>query len=108
MTENEENANVTGIYSKFWRITLVVVSMLLIFVGPTYVPYAMVKVLKIQLFCLNRRWHYPIHSRHGTHAVPYQKEANNNLSLPQIPQGASSISILDSSSATSRDITCFI
>jgi len=50
MTENEENTSVTGIYSKFWRITLVIVSMLLIFVGPTYVPYAMVKVLKIQYF----------------------------------------------------------
>ena len=50
MTENEENENVTGIYSKFWRITLVVVSMLLIFVGPTYVPYVMVKVLKIDYF----------------------------------------------------------
>ena len=36
MTENEENVNVTGIYSKFWRITLVILSMLLIFVGPTY------------------------------------------------------------------------
>ncbi len=47
MTENEENDNVTGIYSKFWRITLVVVSMLLIFVGPTYGTYALVKVAKI-------------------------------------------------------------
>ena len=36
MTENEEIENVTGIYSKFWRITLVVVAMLLIFAGPTY------------------------------------------------------------------------
>jgi hypothetical protein len=50
MTENEENVNVTGIYSKFWRITLVVLSMLLIFVGPTYVPYVMVHVLKIDYF----------------------------------------------------------
>ena len=50
MTENEENINVTGIYSKFWIITLVVVSMLLIFVGPTYVPYVMVNILKIHYF----------------------------------------------------------
>ena len=50
MTENEENVNVTGIYSKFWRITLVVLSMLLIFVGPTYVPYVMVHILKIDYF----------------------------------------------------------
>ncbi|MGD0202499.1 MAG: hypothetical protein ABSC20_01160 [Candidatus Bathyarchaeia archaeon] len=50
MTENEENLNVTGIYSKFWRITLVILSMLLIFVGPTYVPYVMVHILKIHYF----------------------------------------------------------
>ncbi len=45
MTENE-NLKVTGIYSKFWRISLVIVSMLLIFVGPTYVPYLLANVLK--------------------------------------------------------------
>ncbi len=50
MTENEENVNVTGIYSKFWRITLVVLSMLLIFVGPTYGTYVMVHILKIHYF----------------------------------------------------------
>ncbi len=47
MTENEENTNVTGIYSKFWRITMVILSMLLIFVGPTYGTYTMVKLLKL-------------------------------------------------------------
>ena len=50
MTENEENTSVTGIYSKFWRITLVILSMLLIFVGPTYVPYVMVHIIKIHYF----------------------------------------------------------
>ena len=50
MTENEENENVTGIYSKFWRITLVVVAMLLIFVGPTYGVYALVRLVKIDYF----------------------------------------------------------
>jgi cytochrome c biogenesis protein CcdA len=50
MTENEENESVTGIYSKFWRITLVILSMLLIFVGPTYGTYTMVKILKIHYF----------------------------------------------------------
>jgi len=44
MTENEENMNVGGIYSKFWRISLVVISVLLIFAGPTYVPYAMTEL----------------------------------------------------------------
>jgi hypothetical protein len=43
VTETEENMNV-GIYSKFTRISLVIISMLLIFIGPTYVPYAMEKV----------------------------------------------------------------
>jgi len=45
MSKNE-NLKVTGIYSKFWRITLVIVSMLLIFVGPTYVPYVLADLLK--------------------------------------------------------------
>ena len=42
MTETEENMNVGG-YSKFTRITMIIVSMLLIFGGPTYVPYANVQ-----------------------------------------------------------------
>jgi hypothetical protein len=42
----DEDLKVTGIYSKFWRITLVIVSMLLIFVGPTYVPYVLADILK--------------------------------------------------------------
>ena len=41
MTETEENMNVEATYSKFTRVAFVVISMLLIFVGPTYVPYAM-------------------------------------------------------------------
>lgn len=50
MTEDEENIGVTGIYSKFWRISLVVISMLLIFVGPTYIPYLMANVMSIDYF----------------------------------------------------------
>lgn len=42
MTE-EENLSTTGIYSKFGRISLVVLSMLIMFAGPTYVPYLMTK-----------------------------------------------------------------
>ena len=42
MTENEELPT-TGMYSKFWRITLVVIAMLIMFAGPTYVPYLMTK-----------------------------------------------------------------
>lgn len=43
MTKTEENLNV-GEYSKFTKISLVIVSMLLIFAGPTYVPYAMERI----------------------------------------------------------------
>jgi len=44
MEEDNENTQVTGIYSKFSRITLTVLSMLILFAGPTYIPYIMSKV----------------------------------------------------------------
>ena len=44
MTETEKNMNVDVTYSKFTRVAFVVISMLLIFAGPTYVPYVMGKV----------------------------------------------------------------
>jgi hypothetical protein len=44
LSKTTENLNVGSTYSKFTRISLIVVSMLLIFAGPTYVPYAMEKV----------------------------------------------------------------
>ncbi len=43
MTETE-NMDVEVTYSKFTRVAFVVLSMFLIFVGPTYIPYAMEKV----------------------------------------------------------------
>ena len=43
MTETKENMNVDVTYSKFTRITFIIISMLLIFAGPTYVPYVMDK-----------------------------------------------------------------
>ncbi len=49
MTDNED-LKVTGIYSKFWRITLVVLSMLMIFAGPTYLTYILANVMKIDYF----------------------------------------------------------
>ena len=42
MTQNEEHIPAEE-YSKFSRISLVILSMLLIFAGPTYVPYLMEK-----------------------------------------------------------------
>ena len=43
MTKVQENQNASGMYTKFWRIALVIVSVLLIFAGPTYLPYLMSK-----------------------------------------------------------------
>ena len=36
-----------GVSSKFWRIFLVIVAALLIFAGPTYVPYLLSDILKV-------------------------------------------------------------
>ncbi len=50
MTDVEIKNESTGIIdlnSKFWRTTLFIVSVLLIFAGPTYVPYAMSDIVHI-------------------------------------------------------------
>ncbi len=50
MTDAEIKNESTGIIdlnSKFWRTTLFIVSVLLIFAGPTYVPYAMSDIVHI-------------------------------------------------------------
>jgi len=49
MVENDENNNVGrfDISSKFWRIFLVIVAVLLIFAGPTYVSYLLFDVLNV-------------------------------------------------------------
>ena len=49
MTEDEETGN-TGMIdleSKFWRTTLLIVSVVLIFAGPTYVPYMLNGILNL-------------------------------------------------------------
>jgi hypothetical protein len=52
MTENNEteNVQVSGLDSKFNKVALTVVAVLLIFVGPTYIPYLMADVLHIEYF----------------------------------------------------------
>jgi uncharacterized membrane protein HdeD (DUF308 family) len=45
MTEDNENEQVSGINSKFMKIGLTIVSVFLIFVGPTYIPYLLVDIL---------------------------------------------------------------
>ncbi len=41
MTETDENIQVSGIESKFMKVTLTLFSAILIFIGPTYIPYLM-------------------------------------------------------------------
>jgi hypothetical protein len=49
MDKNNEGKSSGGfdVSSKFWRIFLVIVAALLIFAGPTYVPYLLVDILKV-------------------------------------------------------------
>jgi len=47
--ENNE-VEVGGIESKFTRIALTIISVFLIFVGPTYVPYLLSDVLKLNYY----------------------------------------------------------
>ena len=49
MNRNKEDKSSGGfdLSSKFWRTFLVLVATLLIFVGPTYVPYLLVDILKV-------------------------------------------------------------
>ncbi len=46
MTENE-SVGIIDLESKFWRTSLLIVAVVLIFAGPTYVPYALSDVLKV-------------------------------------------------------------
>jgi uncharacterized membrane protein HdeD (DUF308 family) len=50
MTQNNETIEASGIESKFGKITLTIVAVLLIFVGPTYVPYLLADVLHAEYF----------------------------------------------------------
>ncbi len=51
MTENEENTTVESglVSSKFWRVLLTIISVFMIFAGPTYVIYGLVILLKVNL-----------------------------------------------------------
>jgi hypothetical protein len=50
MTEDNENIEVSGIESKFTKVALTIVSVLLIFVGPTYIPYLLSDVAHFDYF----------------------------------------------------------
>jgi hypothetical protein len=43
----DKNSGGFGVSSKFWRTFLVIVAALLIFAGPTYVPYLLLDFLKV-------------------------------------------------------------
>jgi uncharacterized membrane protein HdeD (DUF308 family) len=47
MTEDNENVQVSVIDSKFNRIALTLISVVLIFVGPTYIPGLLADTLKV-------------------------------------------------------------
>jgi uncharacterized membrane protein HdeD (DUF308 family) len=47
MTENNENLQVSGLDSKFMKVVLTIFAVLLIFVGPTYIPYLLSDILKV-------------------------------------------------------------
>jgi len=49
MNRNKEDKSSGGfdLSSQFWRTFLVIVATLLIFAGPTYVPYLLVDIVKV-------------------------------------------------------------
>ena len=49
MAENDENSSVGGfdVSSKFMRVLLIIVSVFLIFAGPTYVSYLLFNILHV-------------------------------------------------------------
>lgn len=49
MTENERTDGMLDMDSKFLRTALLIVSVLLIFAGPTYVPYVMSDIAHIDV-----------------------------------------------------------
>ncbi|MCL2358196.1 MAG: hypothetical protein LBH74_01815 [Nitrososphaerota archaeon] len=50
MSERREEIQVSGMESKFTKVALTIIAMLLIFVGSTYIPYLMYDVLSIDYF----------------------------------------------------------
>ncbi len=47
MTENNENVQASGLDSKFTKVALTIVSVLLMFGGAVYVPYLLSDILKL-------------------------------------------------------------
>jgi hypothetical protein len=54
MIENqEEDIEVSGMESKFMRVFLIIIGALLVFAGPTYVPYILANVLNLNTLAAN-------------------------------------------------------
>jgi len=53
MTETNEDVQVSGIESKFMKVALTIVSVFLIFIGPTYIVYLMSDILKFDYVASN-------------------------------------------------------
>jgi len=49
MIENQEDLEVSGMESKFMRVFLIIIGALLVFTGPTYVPYILANVLGLNV-----------------------------------------------------------
>ncbi|MGE5532768.1 MAG: hypothetical protein ACM3UN_00305 [Bacillota bacterium] len=47
MTEDNENVHVSGFESKFMKVAMTIVAVFLIFIGPTYVPFLLSDILKV-------------------------------------------------------------
>ena len=47
MKDKNENIQISGIDSKIMKVTLTIVAVFLIFVGPTYLPYLLSDILKV-------------------------------------------------------------
>jgi L-lactate permease len=48
MSEDDESEDLQGfLSSKFWRTLLMVVAVILIFAGPTYIPYLLNSILHV-------------------------------------------------------------
>ena len=73
MTKVQENQNASGTYSKFWRIALVLISVPIVFAGPTYLPYLMSKA-HVGDFCVCRRRRRTFYHRHRNGMVPCKQE----------------------------------
>ncbi len=47
MTEDNENIQISGFESKFMKVAMTIVAVFLIFIGPTYIPFLLSDVLKV-------------------------------------------------------------